>query len=47
MGAPEKARKEFQLHDEIEAVQAATVERQRRELKQFLVVLQQKPSSVH
>jgi tetratricopeptide (TPR) repeat protein len=47
MGAPEKARQEFQLHDEIEAVQAATVERQRRELKQFLVVLQQKPSSVH
>jgi tetratricopeptide (TPR) repeat protein len=47
MGAPEKARQEFQLHDEIEALQAATVERQRREVKQFLVVLQQKPSSVH
>jgi tetratricopeptide (TPR) repeat protein len=46
MGAPEKARQEFQLHDEIEALRAANVERQRREVKQFLVVLQQKPPSV-
>jgi tetratricopeptide (TPR) repeat protein len=45
MGAPEKARQEFQLHDEIEALRAAKVERQRREVKQFLVVLQQKPPS--
>jgi tetratricopeptide (TPR) repeat protein len=39
-GQPEKARQEFQLHDEIEKQQAATVERQRREVKQFLVVLE-------
>jgi tetratricopeptide (TPR) repeat protein len=39
-GAPEKARKEFQLHEEIEKSQAAAVERQRREVKQFSVVLQ-------
>lgn len=42
-GAPEKARQEFQLHDEIEKQQAATVERQRREVKQFLVVLEGQP----
>jgi tetratricopeptide (TPR) repeat protein len=44
MGAAQKARQEFQLHDEIEALQAAKVERQRREVKQFLVVLQSQPT---
>ncbi len=39
-GLPEKAKQEFQLHDEIEKSQAAAVERQRREVKQFLVVLE-------
>jgi tetratricopeptide (TPR) repeat protein len=39
-GAPEKATHEFQLHDEIEKSQAAAIERQRREVKQFSVVLQ-------
>jgi tetratricopeptide (TPR) repeat protein len=43
IGAPEKARQEFQLHDQIEKQQAATVERQRREVKQFLVVLEGQP----
>jgi tetratricopeptide (TPR) repeat protein len=38
-GDREKARQEFQLHDEIEKQQAAAVERQRREIKQFLVVV--------
>jgi tetratricopeptide (TPR) repeat protein len=42
-GEPEKARQEFQLHDQIEKLQAAAVERQRREVKQFLVVLQGQP----
>jgi tetratricopeptide (TPR) repeat protein len=42
-GQPEKARQELQLHDEIEKQQAATVERQRREVKQFLVVLEGQP----
>ncbi len=37
---PTKARQEFALHDEIEKKQAAVVESQRREIKQFLVVLQ-------
>ncbi len=40
VGLPEKAAQEFQLHDEIEKSQAATVERQRRQVKQFLVVLE-------
>jgi tetratricopeptide (TPR) repeat protein len=44
-GEAQKARQEFQLHDEIEKSQAATVERQRREVKQFLVVLQGQPAS--
>jgi tetratricopeptide (TPR) repeat protein len=38
-GLPEKAAQEFKLHDEIEKLQAAVVEQQRREVKQFLVVL--------
>jgi tetratricopeptide (TPR) repeat protein len=41
---PTKAKQEFMLHDEIEKKQAAAVESQRREIKQFLVVLQGKPT---
>ncbi len=44
MGSPEKAAQEFKLHDEIEKQQAAAVERQRREVKQFQVVLEGQPS---
>jgi len=40
MGEPAKAKEEFQLHDQIEEQQAATIERQRRAVKQFLVILQ-------
>ncbi|MEY2393987.1 MAG: hypothetical protein QOF94_332, partial [Acidobacteriaceae bacterium] len=43
MGSPERAAQEFKLHDEIEKEQAATVERQRREVKQFQVVLEGQP----
>ena len=39
VGDKEKARTEFQLHDEIEKQQAALVDKQRREVKQFLVVV--------
>ncbi|MDQ2834842.1 MAG: tetratricopeptide repeat protein [Acidobacteriota bacterium] len=46
-GAPEKAREEFLLHAEIERRQAAEVERQRKEIKQFLVVLQGQPGAAH
>jgi tetratricopeptide (TPR) repeat protein len=44
-GEPAKANKEFVLHDEIERQQAAAVERQRREIKQFLIVLKPNPST--
>jgi tetratricopeptide (TPR) repeat protein len=43
-GEPKKAEREFQLHDEIEKQKAAEVERQRREIKQFLIVLQGQPA---
>jgi tetratricopeptide (TPR) repeat protein len=43
IGSPEKAAQEFKLHDEIEKRQADTVEQQRREVKQFLVVLEGQP----
>jgi len=42
-GESEKAKLEFQLHDEIRKQQAAKVDRQRREVKQFLVVQPGKP----
>jgi tetratricopeptide (TPR) repeat protein len=45
IGSLEKAKQEFQVHDEIEKLQAAAVERQRREIKQFLVVLQGQPAT--
>jgi tetratricopeptide (TPR) repeat protein len=43
-GDPAEAKAEFVLHDEIEKQNAAAVERQRREIKQFLVVLQGQPA---
>jgi tetratricopeptide (TPR) repeat protein len=46
LGRREKAQQEFQLHDEIEKRQAAAVERERREIKQFVVVQGQPASSV-
>jgi tetratricopeptide (TPR) repeat protein len=39
IGESEKARKEFQIHGEIKKSQAAAVEQERRDIKQFLVVL--------
>ena len=42
-GAPEKAHEQFQLHEQIEHAQAAAIEQQRREVKQFLVVLDAQP----
>lgn len=44
-GESAKAKQEFQLHDEIEKAQAAAVERQRQEVKQFMVVLQGQPTT--
>lgn len=45
MGEREKAKHEFQLHEQIEKQQAAAVEQQRREVKQFMVVLKSQPAS--
>jgi tetratricopeptide (TPR) repeat protein len=39
IGEHEKAKQEFQLHDEIEKREADAIDQQRREVKQFLVVL--------
>jgi tetratricopeptide (TPR) repeat protein len=39
VGDKEKAQQQFQLHDQIEKRQAAAVDKQRREVKQFLVVV--------
>jgi tetratricopeptide (TPR) repeat protein len=39
VGDKDKAKREFQLHEEIEKQQAAAVDKQRREVKQFLVVV--------
>jgi tetratricopeptide (TPR) repeat protein len=46
-GHPDEAKREFQLHTEIDKRQTAQVERQRQEIKQFLVVLKntQQPSA--
>ena len=44
VGERAKAKQEFQLHEEIDKQQKADVERQRREVKQFLVVVPDRPS---
>ncbi len=44
IGEKDKAAQQFRLHDEIEKQQAAAVEKQRREVKQFLVVMDDKRS---
>ena len=45
IGDRANAAKEFQLHDEIRKQQAAEVERERRSVKQFLVVVPSNPTS--
>jgi tetratricopeptide (TPR) repeat protein len=37
-GEPAKARQKFELHDRIEKAEAEAVERQRREIQQFLII---------
>jgi tetratricopeptide (TPR) repeat protein len=43
---PAKAKEQFQLHDKIKQQQAEIVEKQRRDVKQFLVVLSGQPTSL-
>jgi tetratricopeptide (TPR) repeat protein len=45
VGEPAKAKLEFQLHDKIKKLEADAVERQRREIKQFLVVAPGEPAN--
>lgn len=44
VGDKQKAAEQFHLHDEIEKQQAAAIEKQRREVKQFVVVVDGKES---
>ena len=46
VGEREKAAREFQLHDEIDKRQAAAIEQERRDVKQFVVV-QAPPAMAH
>ena len=43
MGDPAKAQQEFQTQQQVEKTEAAAVERQRREVQQFLIVLKNHP----
>ncbi len=43
MGDQAKAQQEFQTHQQVEKTEAAAVERQRKEVKQFLIVLKNHP----
>jgi len=44
-GDAAKAQQEFQVYDQIERIEAAELERQRRQLRQFLIVLKDQPAS--
>jgi tetratricopeptide (TPR) repeat protein len=44
IGEQSKAQREFQLYDEFQKADAAEVERQRRDLRQFMVVLKEQPA---
>jgi tetratricopeptide (TPR) repeat protein len=45
-GEESKAQQQFELHDEDEKTEAAAVERQRSEIRQFLIVLKDQPQAV-
>lgn len=45
IGEADKAKRELQLHGDLQKAQADAVEQQRRQVKQFLVVLQDQPAS--
>ena len=46
MGQKEQAGQEFQVFEQIEKTQAAELERQRRELRQFLIILKDHPPAI-
>jgi tetratricopeptide (TPR) repeat protein len=45
IGDDANARQEFQMYAQVEKAEAAEVERQRRELRQFLIVLKEQPAA--
>jgi tetratricopeptide (TPR) repeat protein len=45
IGDAAKAQQEFQVYDQIERIEAAELERERRQLRQFLIVLKGQPAS--
>ena len=47
VGEKEKAKLEFQMHDEIEKQTAAEIQRQRKDVKQFVIALPANPPSPH
>ena len=47
VGEQSKAQHEFQLYQQIEMAEAASLDRQRRELRQFLIVLKEQPAVPH
>ncbi len=44
IGEETKAQQELQLYKRIDQTEAATVERQRRELRQFMIILKDQPA---
>ena len=47
LGEAAKAQDEFQLYNQISKEESAAVERQRRELRQYLITLKDQRSAVH
>jgi tetratricopeptide (TPR) repeat protein len=45
IGDDANARREFQIYGQVEKAEAAEIERQRRELRQFLIVLKEQPAA--
>jgi Flp pilus assembly protein TadD len=45
MGEKAKAQQEFQAYEQIQKIEAAAVEQQRRELRQFLIILKDQPAA--
>jgi len=45
MGEQSKAQAEFARHEQVEKTEAATIERERRELQQFVVILKDQPAA--
>jgi tetratricopeptide (TPR) repeat protein len=45
IGEESKAEREFQVYEQVEKAETATIERQRRELRQFLIILKDQPAA--